>query len=88
MASLEKDLNGIVLPTRRNADIIQSIFNTHKDPNKVVEIIGKDYYGWVKAVMFDPRKETVFFSTPEYAQQAGKRIEIIETLDQQYKNEG
>ena len=87
MITLEKDSNGIVLPTRRNADTIQAIFDTNKDFDKVVEIVGKDYYAWTKAIMFDPRKETVFFSTPQAAQKASERIAIINALDEIYTSE-
>ncbi len=87
MIFLEKDETGMVLPTMRNRDVIQLLFNTHKDPNKVAEVIGEDYYAWVKSVMFDPRKENVFFNSIEHARQAGKRIRIIESLNQAYQRE-
>lgn len=87
MVILEKDLNGIVLPTRRNADIIQSIFDINKDFDKVAEIVGKDYFAWVKATMFDPRKETVFFSSPQAAQKASERIAMVNALDEIYAAE-
>ena len=82
--NFDRDIEGIILPTLRNNKIVDDLYQEHKSVEKLQEILGEDYTKIAMSSLFDPRKENVFFKTPELARKAKERADLINRLNQEW----
>ena len=81
---MERDSENVILPTLRNAETINNIFQEHQSIEKMQEALGSDFFHYVASAIFDPRQTNVFFRTRKQAAKAAVRADLINHLDQQW----
>jgi len=80
--TLERDSEGVVLPTLRNKKAVNDLLKECGSTEKLKEVMGKDYLQYITSCIFDPRHENVFYGAVESAIKANAKSHLLDKLDQ------
>lgn len=89
LKELERSESGTPLPTLRNKDIFKELVKDYIPGNfdQMPKLLKDDYVEFMSALMFDPRQQNVFSTTPDGATKAQKRGVYYDELDKKYLEE-